>query len=54
MDMWKRWMLIFWHEVECESVRDDFYFDTEDEMKKFVKENDIRVEKMFHLVDVDW
>ena len=39
--MWKRWMLIFCNEVEGKSVRDTFYFDTEDEMKKFAKENDI-------------
>ena len=53
MDSYKRWMLKFqW--VVGDMVSDEtFYFDTKEQMLKFIKQDGVRVEKMFHLVDVE-
>lgn len=46
--MWKEWMLKF--EWKKTGERDTFYFDTKEEMMKFVRgTDDIRITAMFHL-----
>lgn len=51
MDIWKRYMLRFqWID---NSENETYYFDTKEEMLKFVKENKVAVTKMFYLEDVE-
>ena len=52
MDNYKRWMLKFQHVADGELKNEIFYFDTKEEMMKFAKQDGVRVEKMFYLVEV--
>lgn len=50
IDDYKRYMLIFDNENFEHEI---FFFDTKESMFKFAKQDNIRVEKMFYLVDVE-
>lgn len=52
-DFWKRWMLVFHWDVDEEVKNETFYFDTKEAMIKFIKQDGVRVIKMFHLEDVE-
>lgn len=53
MDNYKRWMLKFQWVVGDMLSDETFYFDTKEQMLEFIKQDGVRVEKMFHLVDVE-
>lgn len=49
--MWKEWMLKFYWETT--GTNETFYFDTKEQMIKFSKMPEIRVEGMWHLEKVE-